>query len=287
MEWWSTESTPDTITVAGGGNGTNKTVNLVSPITVSLSSPVGQSQPISGSATVTTPSFPAGSGVQGSGQYTLVETDASVVTSTGMMYGLSHFQVTGTAQGAPVPSTLQGQPVTGEVYYHPSHGIVSASSPELGSLDLTESSDCGSVDSSGYRTIRKVGVVDASSSFDLDTYTCAGNQFDADKNTHAAMLLELRWLDETNAKTDTQPPPTVEFGTSIGYFPNMMTESPKSIFHPEENSQGFKYWYSYVNQAAKNEPGDNSTTYHITVTGNSGLASAVRVTARIHYKVLQ
>jgi len=151
---------------------------------------------------------------------------------------------------------------------------------------MTDSSDCGSIDSSGYRTIRKVAVVDSSSSsFKLDTYDCDGNQIAADKNTHAKMLLELRWADETMAQTDTQPLPNVEFGTTMGYFPNSMAESPASVFHPEENGKGFKYWYSYVSQAAKNEPGDNSTTYHISVRAVTGL-SAVRVTGRIYYKVL-
>jgi hypothetical protein len=176
--------------------------------------------------------------------------------------------------------------ISGELWYHPSYGVVAFNSPEIGiGTAMSDSSDCGSIDSSNYRIIRKVGVVDSSSSFDLDTYNCDGNQIAADKNTHAQMLLELRWADATKAQTDTQPLPNVEFGTTVGYFPNSMAESPASVFHPEENGKGFKYWYSYVSQAAKNEPGDNSTTYHIKVSAVPGL-SAVRVTARIYYKVL-
>jgi hypothetical protein len=163
---------------------------------------------------------------------------------------------------------------------------VAFNAPEIGiGTVMTDSSDCGSMDASNYRIIRKNGVVDSSSSFNLDTYDCDGQKIAADKNTHASMLLELRWVDETQAKTDTQPAPKVEFGTTMGYFPNAMAGSPTSIFHPEENGKGFKYWYSYVNQAAKNSPGGNSETYHIKVGAVAGL-SPVRVTARIYYKVL-
>jgi len=40
-------------------------------------------------------------------------------------------------------------------------------------------------------------------------------QIAADKNTHAKMLLELRWADETAAKTSVQPMPAVEFGCTL------------------------------------------------------------------------
>jgi hypothetical protein len=176
--------------------------------------------------------------------------------------------------------------MNGELWYHPSYGVVAFNAPAVGiGTVMTDTSDCGSVDSSGYRTIRKVAVVDSSSSFNLDTYDCDGNQFAADANTHAQMLLELRWVDETQAKTDSEPSPNVEFGVASGnYFTNSITESPTSIFHPEENGKGFKYWYSYVSQADKNEQ-IVSTAYHITVGAVPGL-SAVRVTARIYYKVI-
>ena len=92
-------------------------------------------------------------------------------------------------------------------------------------------------DSSGYRTIRKVGVVDSSTSFDLDTYDCDGNQFAADMNTHASMLLELRWVDEDRRKTDMEPTPNVEFGVPMGYFGNTMAESPAASSIPRRTER--------------------------------------------------
>ena len=62
-------------------------------------------------------------------------------------------------------------------------------------------------------------------------------------------------------------------------------QSPVSIFHPEENKQGFTYWYAYVNEAAKNEPGENGILYRIKVTFPDYMTSPVRVTARIRYPI--
>jgi hypothetical protein len=262
-------------------------VTFTTPIKVNLDSPVGQPQTVTESGTLTLTDSSASSSANVTGTYTLLEKNMTVATGMGPLSGCSHFTGNVLANSAGLPAAFAGQTFTGNVWYHPSFGVVAFNTPELGiGTAMTDSSDCGSVDSSGYKIIRKVGVVDASSSFELGTYECDGNKFAADKNVEASMLLELRWADETLAMTDTHPLPGVEFGTPLGYFPNAMVESPTSIFHPEENGKGFKYWSSYVQQGHKNAPGDDSTAYHITVDGVAGL-SPVRVTARIYYKVLQ
>ena len=291
-EYWIKENTDGTLDFAGymnsdllGGVVPGASTTFDKPINVNLNPPVGQPQSLAASGTVAIGTS-APSPATFNGQYTLMEKEATVATEMGKISGCSHFQGNATSTSPEIPAALKGSAPTADLYYHPSYGVVAFNSPTLNvGTAMTGTDDCGSVDSSNYRIIRKMGVVDASTSFDLDSYVCDGNQFAADKNTHAAMLLELRWVDETVAMGDVQPAPVVEFGTGLGTFPQAMKETPASVFHPEENTKGFKYWYSYVNQAAKNEPGDNSTSYHIKVTGGAGVAP-VRVTARIYYKVL-
>ena len=291
-EYWIKENSDGTLDFAGymnsdllGGVVPGASTTFDNPIKLNLNPPVGQPQSLAASGTVAIGTS-APSPATFNGQYTLMEKEATVATEMGKISGCSHFQGSATSTSPEIPAVLKGSAPTADLYYHPSYGVVAFNSPTLNvGTAMTGTDDCGSIDSSNYRIIRKIGVVDASTSFDLDTYVCDGNQFAADKNTHAAMLLELRWVDETAAMGDVQPAPVVEFGTGWGIFPQAMKETPASVFHPEENTKGFKYWYSYVNQAAKNEPGDNSTSYHIKVTGGAGVAP-VRVTARIYYKVL-
>jgi hypothetical protein len=292
-EYWVKDNPDGTVAFAGFAHSSlvgslipAASMTLNTPINVKLEPPVGVAQPVTASGTLKLTDTSATSPADVTGQYTLVEKDATVATGVGPVSGCSHYSGQASTNSEGVPAEFRGMAISGDLWYHPSYGVVAFNAPGIGiGTAMSDSSDCGSLDSSNYRIIRKVGMVDSSSSFDLDTYNCDGNQIAADKNTHAQMLLELRWADATKAQTDTQPLPNVEFGTTIGYFPNSMAESPASVFHPEENGKGFKYWYSYVSQAAKNEPGDNSTTYHIKVSAVPGL-SAVRVTARIYYKVL-
>jgi hypothetical protein len=290
LEGWYSAPSSDKVVLAGGSIGSSKSVVFDAPLSITVDPPEGKAQTISGSAVITTASFPSGSKAQGTGDYTLVESDVAVDTSAGKIEGANHYHVNGTLTGDAVPSDLKGKAVTGEVYYHPSYGVVAASLPEVGySIGMSESSDCGKVDSSGHRVIRKTGVVTGATAFKLNTYDCAGNEFDADKNTHAAMLLELRWVDETQAKSTNKPGYPmihIEFGTVFGVFPNDLVQAPKSVFHPEENDKGYVFWYAYVNQAAKNESGSNGIAYHINVSADSGF-SPVRATGRIYYKTVK
>ena len=291
-EYWIKENANETLDFAGfmhtnllSGVLPSASTTFTTPIKVNLNPPIGQAQPVTATGTVALGGSSGPSNANFSGQYMLTEKEATVTTGIGPVSGCNHFTGSATTDSAEVPAVLQGMTISAELWYHPSYGVVAFNAPTLGlGTTMTGSDDCGSIDASNYRIIRKVGVVDSTTPFNLDSFSCDGNQIAADKNTHAKMLLELRWVDETAAKTDVQPMPVVEFGTAWGYFPNAMNETPASVFHPEESGKGFKYWYSYVDQAAKNEPG-TSTSYHIKVTGIAGL-SPVRVTARIYYKVI-
>ena len=291
-EYWIKPNSDGTIDFAGfqhsdllAGFLGSAATTFTTPIKVNLNAPVGVSQSVTATGTVTLGDSASPSKANFTGQYTLTEKDATVATGMGPVSGCSHFTGSASSDSAEVPVLLKGLTVTADLYYHPSYGVVAFSTPTLGvGTVMTGTEDCGSMDASDYRIIRKMGVVDATASFNLDSYACDGNAFAADKNTHAIMLLEVRWLDEATAMTTSQPLPIVEFGTPMGYFPNSMTMTPASVFHPEENVKGFKYWYSYVSQAAKNEAA-TSTAYHIKVRGGAGQAP-VRVTARIYYKTI-
>ena len=63
-----------------------------------------------------------------------------------------------------------------------------------------------------------------------------------------------------------------------------MTPLPVSFFYPEEDGKGYKYWTSYVDEAAKNEE-DQGISYSISADYNG--ANAVRVTKRIVFKRLE
>ncbi len=180
---------------------------------------------------------------------------------------------------------VQNLPIEMSVWYHPAFGVVKVQIPmfEVG-MDIDGEHDCGDPLADGFNAIQKVGVVEAGGErFSLNVYDCAGD-FAADKNTHAKMLLELRFADEDLAKSTTPPPVVEEFGTVFGYFPETLVQSPVSIFHPEENGHGFVYWYALVDQAAKNAAGDNGISYRIEVRPTDYQVSAVRATARIVYK---
>src|SRR5690606_14212728 len=112
-----------------------------------------------------------------------------------------------------------------------------------------------------------MGVVSPDNrTFRLSTYDRAG-EFDADKTVHAKMLLELRWVDEDKARTDEFPALfSPDFGTVIGMFPASFVSSPISLLHPAENGKGYTFWYAFVDQAAKNEPGEGGIAYHAGVT---------------------
>ena len=210
-----------------------------------------------------------------------------------LSYTLAEEGLTADSPMGPIPNCRRytgttdvlGTTFEGELVMHDVLGNVSAwvnfPPPNGITLDMRELNDWGTA-SEGYNELQSMVLVGPeSSSFTLDTYDVNG-AFDADKDKHAKMLLELRFADADKAATDTKPAVLVEFGTTWGMFPHFLAPSPISIFHPEENGQGYTYWIALVDQAAKNEP-ENGIAYHISVTSPDYNTQDARVSARIIY----
>ncbi len=269
---------PTTKALLGGG-----TLALDPPVKLNIDAPVGAAQTLSVSGSFSLAGTGVAVPVTATGQYTLVEKDAVVQTDMGPLSGCNHYTGSISSAMAALPEAFRTKPLTGELWFHPSFGVVAFNAPDLGlSSTMKETNDCGATDASGHRTIRKVAIVDATNSdYELSVYNCTGGFF-ADKTVHAKMLLEMRFADETLAKTATEPANVYKFRSVFGTFGAILTQSPVSILHPEENGKGYVYWIAYVDQAAKNGIGDNGISYGVTVTGTT---TPVRASARIYYKV--
>jgi len=212
--------------------------------------------------------------------YTTTDDDATLETALGVLHGVNKVEL---------ETVLAGQAVNADIWIHPELGVLKAfvdyPAPDGIALDMVGTADYGDPDAE-WNAIRSVQVLDgANGLYRLDTYDATGT-LDADKDTHAKMLLELRWADAEIAKTDREPgypSVNIEFGTVWGMYPHTLTKSPVSLFHPEENGEGYTYWYAFVDQAAKNEA-SNGIAYHISVSADTSINPPLRVTGRIIYK---
>jgi len=61
-----------------------------------------------------------------------VEDNVAVDTSMGTIYGCKHFSGSSSVTSDLLPAALAGQPLSGDLWYHPSYGIVAFTSPEIG-----------------------------------------------------------------------------------------------------------------------------------------------------------
>ncbi len=287
-EFWYRKTGDNVYEVAGFREQGGISMTLDTPLLLDALPAVGEPQTLVLTGTITHPDNPSPAPGTVTIEGSLVDAAAEVETKLGLVTGCRHYAGTITVTGEGAPAVIEGAEIEAEVWYHPELGGVAGSIPALGmDLGLAEESDLGDPDAtSGPNAIRKVQTLDATTTrFELSTYD-RRQDFDADKDTHSKMLLEMRWADEETAKTHAAPDPLmvdVEFGTVWGYFPHALIESSLSIFHPEENGKGFKYWYAYVDQAAKNES-SNGIAYHIAVTKDATLPP-LRVTARIRYNI--
>lgn len=259
---------------------------LDEPVEGPIYPPVGEqvSLEVSGDFTINDPEIPDNHNNISVGlDYTVTDDDVTINSSVGVLHNV--YKAEGTAD-------FDGYSVNGEIYYHKDLGFIKGTvnypPPNGTTIDLLSMTDMGDNDAE-WNTIRKLQVLDGNTSvFNLDTYDC-NKKFDADKDTHAKMLLELRWADEEMAKTETEPSypgVLIDFGTVIGSYPSVLIKSPVSFFHPEENGSGYTYWYAYVDQAAKNEQ-ENGIAYHIRVNVDTDITPALRVTGRIIYHRVQ
>lgn len=288
-EFWMREKAKGRFEVAGASATTDNVVaTFDAPVEFDANWKTGETQSMAIAGTSTSASEPQPKTFRVSGQGAVTEDDVTVTTAKGVFSGCRHFEGTFTVEDGTIPGIPNGNAYPVEAWYHPALGIVSVKLP-LVSMDagLGGEEDYGSA-TSGENTIRKVGFLSgANNRFELSTGDRAG-EWDADKDSHAKMLLELRWATEEDAKNHAAPDPLlvrVTFGTFGGmfYFPHQLVESPLSIFHPEENGQGYKYWYAYVDEGAKNQS-DNGITYDIIVEKDPSLPP-LRATARIRYRI--
>lgn len=256
------------------------------PITVELAPPIGVAQPfaVTGSTTLGSPDATPMTG-EVTGSYTRTETGVTVDTPLGVVTGCDHFTATAT-----VPflfgATIE---VSGDLWYSPQLGLVQATmaAPLAGlGMGLAGSYDKADL-GDGWAAVTRVelhgGVNTDSAAFELSSLDYAG-EFDADKNTHAKMYLEIRWADEAMAATDQMPFVSPEFGTVWGVFPFTLVMSPVSLLFPEDNARGLNHWIAYVDQAAKNEA-ENGIAYGVTVPYDPSF-SGIRIAGRVIYKRL-
>ena len=256
------------------------------PLTVNAESPLGtaQSFDLKGNATYEKP------GVKGhkmeqttvKGAYTLQKKDVTVQTPLGPVSGCYQFKITATVPG--LFSALG--PFEGDLWYSTKLGVVKTNvTKPLAGIGLGVSGSSGFDDlGDGWASVYKVARVGGkAATFTLSTYDPA-KKFDADKNTHAKMLLELRWAEADKAKLETKPYVQLRFGTMTGYFPATLVRSTSSLLFPEENGQGYVHWFAFVDQAAKNQS-QNGIAYQIKVDHDPSF-SPLRVAARIVYKRL-
>lgn len=267
----------------------NYTVTLETPLKVNLDR-VGNGQPqatnLSGEVQIV---GQAPIQVTAAVNWTRTMKDAVVETEMGAVGGVEVYEGDATVldgSGLSVLDLIKDVPIHGTVWFHPTLGLLKFDTPDLPvGAAMKGSSDCGDPLGGDWNTIQAVGTVrPGAPRFTLGTYDCS-NDFDADKMRHAKMLLELRFADDQMAKSSTEPNVNVTFGTTWGYFPHVMLQSPHSIFHPEENGLGYTFWYALVDQAAKNELGDGGVAYKIEVAPLDDETPPIRATARIVYGV--
>ncbi|GAB4304174.1 MAG: hypothetical protein Kow0090_19740 [Myxococcota bacterium] len=300
VEIWLDTSAGETVTIAGAeiyrpnvgdASSPDITITLKEPVNVSLNISVGEPQTktveweVEFSDSISPIEVALYEVLSQSGvttEYTLVDDSETVDTPMGSFSGCKHYQYE-TKDTTPI--------LTGEVWLHSTVGVVKIISnwppPEGVDAGLLSILDYGTP-AEGFNTIQSATAIGATNpNYELNTYY-ANEQFDADKDTHAKMLLELRWADPEKAKSTTQPPVGYEFGTVMGVYPTFLTMSQISLFYPHENGEGYNYWVAAVDQAAKNES-QNGIAYHIRTwydtTAAGGEGGDVRVTGRINYKL--
>jgi len=284
-EFWITRKNDNTYLFAGFEEISILSATIDPPLTLNLNPPVGETQTMTANAMLKLDESETPTAVSGTATYTLVSDNETVVTVMGSISGCRHFQGSANVTGDGIPAAFGNVDVTFDIYTHKDYGIVKWNFPLFSSgLDLQGTQDLG-VTEDGYRLVQKMGVAGGySGTFDFNTRDATGIE-DADKNTHAKMLLEIRYANPEKAVTDTMPPANTVFHTSTlyGFFEHQFIPSKISLFHPEEAGQNFHYWIAFVDKAAKNETDPDGISYGITVAPTT--SDAVLCTARILYKV--
>ena len=282
---WPVKKNVRHLTFGGYTSNSGEGTKPKQPVDIELPE-LGQTEEGSGEFTVKLPGMPIAVDVPFDWTVKLEEEDITIDTPSGTYSGVRHYTGSGRISEGPLSEFLGDTEFTGEVYFSPTFGFPVKYKVNGINFDgdLESTWDYGDPDGTGYRVMKKTGVINSENpSFSLSTYDLKGN-FDADPKSHAKMLLEIRYLDENAAKNDPMPAVDVEFGTVMGYFPAQLIESPFSIFFPEEDGNDYKYFIAYVDQAAKSR--NDPISYHVSVSGGESV-KPLRVTARIYYNKIQ
>lgn len=265
----------------------NVTATVVEPIVIPLDLPVGEPHTVPVLGTVLM-GDPAGSptifDIDEELTVTLVGEDEVVETFLGDMAAADHYQAT---------ATLLDMPASADIWWTEENGLARAEYTWAGVPGqhgmAIETIVAALSAGSGYENLVSETLIDATTPSVQFSSQDVHGEWDADKDSHALMVLELRWASDEMARTTTQPPVYEEFSTGWGYFPSNLSATDVSLFHPEEVGQGYTYWTAVVDQAAKNES-VNGITFNITATWNSGAGTSspdegVRASALILYKL--
>ncbi|MBK7582676.1 MAG: hypothetical protein IPI67_21075, partial [Myxococcales bacterium] len=174
-------------------------VELSTPLKIDLAGTVGQAVPV----TVDTTLRVLGQDVpvKISATITLESANETLTTLAGVLHGTRKFVGTGSADNPALKTLIGGDSLNAAVWYHPGLGMVRATVtlPNKGDFDFDfiGTSEYGNA-TSGTNRIQAMAVLNTLESLNLDTYDVNG-QFDADKQTHAKMMIEARFLDEAKA----------------------------------------------------------------------------------------
>lgn len=261
-------------------NGVDLDITLDTPVVLDVTAPIGEPQAVSveGTITIGTPGFGTEGYLPTTGTYTVQSHDAVAPAPMGAVPGCHEVTFEGSAGPFQVSGTLWG---------HDDLGFVHA---EL-SADPFGTFSAGSAGYVGWEEVGNTGLIQAEGvvSPDAPSFTASTTReqgiYDADKNVHAKMYLELRWLDETLARTTTPPPVDVLFSAGFGTFPHTLVQADTPYLHPEEADQGYVWWLAFVDEAAKNDPSENPFAFSVSVTHNVSSPEPVKVGAFLAYGI--
>lgn len=213
------------------------------------------------------------------GTYTIVARDVTVDTPPGPASGCLEVRLDGA-----VPLLFGAMEVStgGTIWYSKALGVVKAQldAPFSGLSAGIRGSRGWHALGDGFASVEAVQILGAEKTPERFQLASSDVGHTADKRVYAKLLLELRWAEEAAARSEARPNVREELGTGFGDFPATLTRSSVSFLHAEENGRGYVYWIAYADEAAKNEPGDDSTTYVATVQYD-GSRGPLRVSSRI------
>lgn len=275
----------DTELVSIGGFSTTEALNGVAldvlldePVVLDVNVPIGEPQTVAvdGTITIGTPGFGTEGYLPLEGTYTVTSHDAVAPSPMGAVPGCHEITFEGSAGPFSMTGTVWGRDDLGFV-----HGEIDAD--PFGTFSAGSEGYVGWEEAGGTGIVQAEGVVSPNAPTFVASTTRDQGIFDADKNVHAKMYLELRWLDEDKARSDEPPPVDVLFTAGWGYFPHALVASDTPYLHPEEADQGYTWWLAFVDEAAKNDPSENPIAFNVNVTHTSASPEPVKVGAFLAY----